>query len=105
MDGQDVFRYSVPDRGGRAPAPVTSAVYSIVNGRPHVSHLTQRYRDTGYRVLGGVLELGEHRMADELRTLGVGRRALLASWNGRLAFSMTAPIALAGTTIGGRQHA
>jgi len=105
MDGQDVFRYSVPDRGSRAPAPVTSAVYSIVDGRPHVSHLTQRYRDTGYRFLGGELELGEHRMADELRALGVGRRALLASWNGSLAFSMTAPTALAGTTVGGRQHA
>jgi len=105
MDGQDVFRYSVSDRGGRTPAPVTSSVYSIYDGSPHVSHLTQRYRDTGYRFRGGELELGEHRMAGELRMLGVSRRALLASWNGHLAFSITAPTPLSGHAMRGRRHA
>lgn len=105
MDGQDVFSYRGRARGRRAPAPVTSAVYSILDGKPHVSHLTQRCRDTGYRFLAGELGLGEHRMADELRALGVGKRALLTSWNGRLAFSMSAPTALSVPTIGRRQHA
>jgi hypothetical protein len=92
--GQDVFRYRVRDRGSRTPAPITSTVYSIFEGKPHVSHLTQSYRDTGYQFRGGDLELGHHPMADELRALGVGRRALLATWNGHLAFSMTAPTLL-----------
>ena len=94
MDGQDVLRYRVRERGHRAPAPVTSMVYSVFNGEPHVSRLTQRYRDTGYRFRGGELELGEHPMADDLRALRPGRRALLAGWHGHLAFSMTAPTPL-----------
>jgi hypothetical protein len=94
MGGQDVFRYRVRDRGSRTPTPMTSTVYSIFEGKPHVSHLTQSYRDTGYQFRGGDLELGDHPMADELRALGVGQRALLATWNGHLAFSMTAPTLL-----------
>jgi hypothetical protein len=94
MADQDVFRFRVRDRGSRSPAPMTSTVYSIFEGKPHVSHLAQRYRETGYQFRGGDLELGDHPMADELRALGVGQRALLATWNGHLAFSMTAPTLL-----------
>jgi len=91
MDGQEVFDYSVRARGSTSPAPVTSAVYSIWEGAPHVSYLTQTYRDAGYHPGGGRLRLGDHPLADKLRALGLPRRPLLATWAGHLAFNMSAP--------------
>ncbi len=91
MDGRDVFRYAVRAEGSRAPAPLATPVYSIWESAPHVSMLSQEYRDAGYRPGGGVLELGDHPMADQLRALGLPRRPLLAVWTGHLSFSMSAP--------------
>jgi hypothetical protein len=91
MDGRDCFRFSVKASGRRTPTPITSSVYSIHEGAPHVSRLTQSYRETGYLPGGAGIELGDHPMADELRTLGLPKRPLLATWNGHLDFSMSAP--------------
>jgi hypothetical protein len=91
MDGQEVFNYSVLGSGSTTPAPVTSAVYSIWEGAPHVSYLTQAYRDAGFRPGGGRLRLGDHPLAHKLRALGLPRRPLLATWSGHLSFSMSAP--------------
>ena len=91
MDGQYVFEYTVRAKGSMAPEPVTSAVYSNWQGAPHVSHLTQTYRDAAYRPAGGWLELGPHPLADTLRALGVARRPLLAGWAGHLSLRMSAP--------------
>jgi hypothetical protein len=86
-----VFRYEVPARGSQTPAPIATPVYSTFEGAPHVSVLSQRYRDTGYHPGGGRLELGSHALSEQLRRLGLPRRPLLATWNGHLAFSMSAP--------------
>jgi hypothetical protein len=94
MQGQEVFRYSVPDKGSQTPAPVATPVYSIFEGAPHVSTLEQHYRDTGYHPGGGRLELGSHQLSEQLRELGLPRRPLLATWNGHLAFNMSAPAKL-----------
>jgi hypothetical protein len=91
MQGQEVLRYSVPATGTQTPAPIASPVYSIFEGAPHVAILTQRYRETGYHPGGGRLELGSHPLSEELRALGLPRRPLLATWNGHLSFSMSAP--------------
>ncbi len=91
MGGQEVLSYTIRAEGKRQPAPLTSPVYSVFEGAQHVSHLTQRYRDSGYSLGGGRLELGDHPLANQLRALGLRRRPLLATWNGHLAFSMTAP--------------
>lgn len=91
-DGETVLRFSVPARGKRLPDTFTSSVYSVFENEHHVSYLTQSYRDTAYHLLGGVeLQLGAHPVADELRTLGLPRRPLLAAWNGHVAFKMSAP--------------
>jgi hypothetical protein len=90
-EGQEVLSYCVRAQGRRQPAPVTSPVYSIFEGAQHVSHLTQEYRDTGYRPGGGRLRLGEHALSQQLRALGLPRRPLLATWNGHLSFRMSAP--------------
>lgn len=91
MDGREVFNYSVQSKGSTTPAPVTSPVYSIWEGAPHVSYLTHTYRDARYRPGGGRLRLGDHPLADKLRALGLPRRPLLATWAGHLTFSMSAP--------------
>ena len=91
MDGQDVLNFSVRAEGSQTPSPITSKVYSIFEGAPHVSYLTQSYRDTGVRLGKGLLELGPHPLAQQLRELGLPRRPLISTWNGHLAFSMTAP--------------
>ena len=91
MDDRDVFQFIMRAAGQSTPKPVTSTVYSIFEGAQHASHLTQRYRDTGYGWGGAKVMLGDHPMADELRTLGLPKSPLLTTWNGHLAFSMTAP--------------
>lgn len=91
MDGQDVLSYSICATGSQTPAPLSSPVYSIHEGRPVVSQLSQTYREAGYRPRGAELQLGPHPFARQLHALGLRRRPLLASWMGHLAFSMSAP--------------
>ncbi len=91
MDGTEVLSYSVRAAGKRHQAPVASPVYSIFEGVPQVSYLTQEYRDMGVRIGGGRLSLGDHPIGDELRGLGLPRRPLVASWMGHLSFEMSAP--------------
>lgn len=86
-----VLSYSVATQGTRQPATMSPPVYSIFEGSPHVSYLTQTYRDTGYKFRGGVLQLGDHPISDELRSLGLPRRPLISTWNGHLYFQMSAP--------------
>ena len=90
-EGKKVLSYSVPAQGTRQPATISAPVYSIFEGSPHVSYLTQTYRDAGYRLGGGILQLGDHSIADELRCLGLPRRPLFSTWNGHLSFQMSAP--------------
>ncbi len=91
MNGQTVLSYAVRAQGRQSPAPINSPVYSIFEGAQHVSYLNQTYRDTGYRPGGGRLHLGDHPLAQQLRQLGLPRRPMLATWNGHLSFSMSAP--------------
>jgi len=90
-DGREVLRYSVRAQGSRHQLPSPTPVYSLFEGAPHVSHLTQEFRDLGVRLGDGRLSLGDHPVADELRSLGLPKRPLLSAWMGRLAFEMSAP--------------
>lgn len=91
MNDQLVFRYTLRAEGDETLPAVASPVYSLFEGAPVISQLTQTYRDVGHQLRGGELELGGHPLAEELRALGLGRRPLLASWMGHLHFSMSAP--------------
>jgi hypothetical protein len=90
-DGREVLRYSVRAQGSRHQPPSPTPVYSLFEGAPHVSHLTQEFRNLGVRLGDGRLSLGDHPVADELRSLGLPKRPLLSAWMGRLAFEMSAP--------------
>ncbi|MBW2396500.1 MAG: acetoacetate decarboxylase family protein [Deltaproteobacteria bacterium] len=91
MEDRPVFQFSMKAGGRKTPAPITSSVYSIYQGEPHVSHLTQSYRETGYALGGATIVLGDHPLADAFRSLGLPKTPLFSTWNGHLCFSMTAP--------------
>jgi hypothetical protein len=91
MEGRKVLSYSVRALGNRSQPRGTSAVYSIFEGAPHVTHLSHEYRDMGVRFGGGELCLGDHPVAGQLRGLGLPRRPLVSSWIGRLALEVSAP--------------
>jgi hypothetical protein len=87
----EVLRYSVNAKGRRHQRPTATPAYSIFEGTPHVSRLTQEFRDVGVRFGAGQLCLGDHPITEELRSLGLPRRPLVSAWMGRLAFEMSAP--------------
>jgi hypothetical protein len=84
VDGRLVWRLELP-RGGRGRyADRTLHALSCRDGvlyrTPFVSHGSE----VGGRPGGARLELGDHPIADELRSLGLPRRALVSSWVGHL---------------------
>ena len=92
--GETILKFSLPAQGNKTPPPISPPVYSIFEGRPHVGHLSQSYRDVGYFFRGGDLILGNHALADDLRRLGLPRKSLMAIYNGHLNFRMSAPVPL-----------
>ncbi len=84
MAGEHVLTLTVP-RGGDAETPDTPAVgYTLLDGAPHRIAFSRGGKEEGTRPGGdGVsLELGTHRVADELRSLGLpDLTPLLSSWS------------------------
>jgi hypothetical protein len=91
MDGEEVLSYSVRAQGQRNPPRSASAVYSNYEGAPHVTYLEHEYRDMGIRMGDGLLHLGNHPVAEELRGLGLPRRPLVSFWVGRVALDVGPP--------------
>ena len=84
MDGQHVLTLTVP-RGGSDETPDTEAVgYTLIDGIPHKNVFTRG--GTGESTTPGgagvELQLGEHAIADALRSLGLPDAApLLSAWS------------------------
>jgi len=91
MDGSEVFRYSVPTEGTRHQPRSASAVYTLYEGAPHVTFLEHEYHDVGVRLGAGRITLGQHPIADDLRSLGLPKKPILSTWMGRLSFWVGAP--------------
>lgn len=91
MDGQAVFSYEVATSGSRHQPRSASAVYTTYEGAPHVTFLEHEYHDVGIRLGGGRITLGDHPIADDLRSLGLPKRPILSTWMGRLSFWVGAP--------------
>lgn len=84
MDGQHVLTLTVP-RGGDGETPEGEAVgYTILDGAPHKLVFTRGGRGE-LMVPGGegaALELGDHPIADELRSLGLeSATPLVSAWS------------------------
>ena len=89
-DGEEVLRFSVSNRGSKAPKPTQSPVYSIFEGEPHVGYLSQRLGGACYG-RDGELTLSRHELVAPLRRLGLPKKPLLSGHMNTLNFSMSAP--------------
>jgi len=88
--GHEVLRFAVPTAGTRTPREIAPPVYSMLNGVAHVGRLTQTYRNVGYHRSGATLTIGAgHPAAEELRSIGLPKRPLIAVSNGALSFTMS----------------
>jgi len=82
--GQNVLKLSLP-RGGKRTFPAhTLRTYSYIDGVLHVIPFVSGAEDLGIRRGGTQIELGSHPIADELRSLGLPKPALMSMWMGRM---------------------
>ncbi len=82
MQGQHVFTLTLP-RGGSDETPDTpSTAYTLIDGIPHTNQFTRGATGEQTRPGGeGVrLVLGDHPLAEELRSLGLPKDPILSNW-------------------------
>lgn len=83
MDKKHVLTLTVPRGGDGVTEPTASTGYTMIEGVPHQNVFTRG--GTGEQALPGgegvVLELGNHPLADELRSLGLDTETpILSAW-------------------------
>jgi hypothetical protein len=79
-DGQHALTLSLPRGGKRTVAESSITTLSLIEGVPYRTLAQQRLEGMGIRFGGAQLELGTGRIADELRSLGLPKRALMSVW-------------------------
>ena len=80
MDGRHVLTFSVV-RGGRRTLPDAAMVtYSHVDGALRRTRFVSGATGVGIHIGAAKLVLGDHPLADDLRALGLPRRALVSVW-------------------------
>ena len=79
-DGEHALTLTLPRGGKRSVAESSITTLSLIEGVPHRTHATQRIEGMGIRFGGARIELGTGRIADELRSLGLPKRALMCVW-------------------------
>lgn len=89
--GEHVLTLSLPRGGERTLPEQRMTTYTRINGIPHRTVFTSSGEGVGIRLGGARLELGSHAIADELRALGLPRRALMSVWNEHMRGTFEAP--------------
>lgn len=89
--GEDILRFSVKAQGIMNPKPLAAPVYSVMDGKPYVGYLTQKFSGVGHHRSGIELVLGDHPIVEPLKRLGLPKQPLISSWMEHLEFSMSAP--------------
>lgn len=79
-DGEHALTLTVPRGGTRTVADSSMTTLSLIEGVPHRTTASQRIEGMGVRLGGAEVELGTGRIADELRSLGLPKRALMCAW-------------------------
>lgn len=90
-DGHTVLKLSLPRGGHRTLPEQTLRTYSYVDGVLHATRFTSGAEDFGIRLAGAQIELGAHPIADELRSLGLPKPALMSMWMGKMRGCFEAP--------------
>lgn len=92
MDGRHVLTATAA-RGGRFSLPdMPMTTYSYVGGVLHETTFVSGASEVGFALGGTELELGDHPIADDLRRLGLPRRALMTVWMGHQHGRFEAPV-------------
>ena len=98
MDGQKVFEIDMPrggDSGKKAQPGTKGLAYSYIESVPHQTVFTQQASGLGVSRGGSVeLSLGSHPIADDLRSLGLPKKPLMATWIGKMTMEFGAPVKL-----------
>jgi hypothetical protein len=91
MDGEHVLTFSVPF-GGRSVIPETQLkTFTHIDDQLFETRFTSGASKVGLHLGGARLTLGNHPVADVLRTLGLPKRALMSVWMGHLHGRFEAP--------------
>jgi hypothetical protein len=91
LDGQHVLTFSVPFGGKSVVPAIERRIYSHVGGELCETISAKSAEKTGVHFGGARLILGNHPLADELRSLGLPKRALASVWKGLLRSKVEAP--------------
>jgi hypothetical protein len=83
-DGQNILKISLPTGGNREFPEQTLCTYSYIDGVLHRNPFVSSAEDLGIRLRGAEIELGAHPIADELRSLGLPKPALMSMWMGKM---------------------
>jgi len=80
MQGSHVLTLSLPRGGTRTLPDSVMTTYTFIDGQPHQTAFSSGGRQVGFHLGGAELTLGAHPIADELRSLGLPKRAFMTMW-------------------------
>ena len=84
VDGERVLTQTVKMGGSRSFTDRKQIAYSLLEGVVSRIPSDMSAEDLGARMGGATLELGTHPMADELRSLGLPKKALFTTYMGKM---------------------
>jgi hypothetical protein len=91
-DGRHALTLSLPHGGKRTLPDATMVTYSIIDGALHRTEFSSGGEGVGFHLGGAEVELGDHPIAEELRSLGFPKRALMTMWMERMHGRFEAPV-------------
>ncbi len=83
-DGHKVLRIDMPIGGARDFPEQALCTYSYIDGVLHETPFVSSAEGLGIVMRGAEIELGAHPIADELRSLGLPKPALMSMWMGKM---------------------
>jgi hypothetical protein len=90
-DGEHALTLTVPRGGNRDVEASSISTLSLIEGVAHRTTASQRVEGMGMKFGGAEVELGSGRIADELRSLGMPKRALMCAWMEKMQASFAPP--------------
>ena len=91
IDGVHAFTITFPRGGSRAMPEQELTSYTYLHGVPHRTRATMGGEGNAMRLGGADLVLGSHALANELRLLGLPRRALFTTYTEHMHASFALP--------------
>jgi hypothetical protein len=79
-EGRHALSLSLPRGGSRSLPESTLTGYTAIEGVAHVNQFLSGAEGFGVQLGGAELELGSGMIADQLRSLGLPKRALMSTW-------------------------